>query len=102
MLEVEEKDVVLGMRSPKNRSLLGVNEDFEGEHNDKIHFLFSLIARLCATKKVCDNKSQTKVEVAGVEPASKQGTPELSTRLADHFVLLLAPGRWQPNTRPSL
>ena len=31
MLEVEEKDVVLGLRSPKNRSLLGVNEDFEGE-----------------------------------------------------------------------
>ena len=43
----------------------------------------------------------SKVEVAGVEPASKQGTPELSTRLADHFILLLAPGRWQPNTRPS-
>ncbi len=40
--EVEEKDVVLGMRSPKNRSLLSVNEDFEGERNDKIHFLFSL------------------------------------------------------------
>ena len=31
------------MRSPKKRSLLGVNEHFEGEHNDKIHFLFSLI-----------------------------------------------------------
>ena len=30
------------MRSPKKRSLLGVNEHFEGEHNDKIHFLFSL------------------------------------------------------------
>ena len=43
----------------------------------------------------------SKVEVAGVEPASKQGTPELSTRLADHFVLLLAPGRRQPNPRPS-
>ena len=40
-LEVEEKDVVLGMRSPKNRSLLGVNEDFEGEYNEEIHFLFS-------------------------------------------------------------
>ena len=40
--EVEEKDVVLGLRSPKKRSLLGVNEHFEGEHNDKIHFLFSL------------------------------------------------------------
>lgn len=31
------------MRSPKNRSLLGVNEDFEGKRNDKIHFLFSLL-----------------------------------------------------------
>ena len=30
------------MRSLKKRSLLGVNEHFEGEHNDKIHFLFSL------------------------------------------------------------
>ena len=30
------------MRSPKKRSLLDVNEHFEGEHNDKIHFLFSL------------------------------------------------------------
>ena len=30
------------MRSPKNHSLLGVNEDFKGEHNDKIDFLFSL------------------------------------------------------------
>ena len=30
------------MRSPKKRSLLGVNEHFEGEHNDKIHFLFNL------------------------------------------------------------
>ena len=30
------------MRSPKNRSLLNVNEDFEGKHNDKIDFLFSL------------------------------------------------------------
>ena len=31
------------MRSPKKRSLLDVNEHFEGEHNTKIHFLFSLI-----------------------------------------------------------
>ena len=30
------------MRSLKNRSLLSVNEDFEGEHNAEIHFLFSL------------------------------------------------------------
>ena len=44
----------------------------------------------------------SKVEVAGVEPASKQGTPELSTCLADRFILLLMPGRWQPNTSPSL
>ena len=29
--EVEEKDVVLGLRSPKKRSLLSVNEHFEGE-----------------------------------------------------------------------
>ena len=33
------------MRSPKKRSLLSVNEHFEGEHNDKIHFLFSLPQR---------------------------------------------------------
>ena len=31
------------MRSPKNRSLLGVNEDFEGKHNEEIHFLFSFL-----------------------------------------------------------
>ena len=31
------------MRSPKKRSLLDVNEHFEGEHNDKIHFFFSLV-----------------------------------------------------------
>ena len=30
------------MRSLKKRSLLGVNEHFEGKHNDKIDFLFSL------------------------------------------------------------
>ena len=30
------------MRSPKKRSLLGVNEHFEGERNAEIHFLFSL------------------------------------------------------------
>ena len=33
------------MRSPKKRSLLSVNEHFEGERNDKIHFLFSLGAK---------------------------------------------------------
>ena len=33
------------MRSPKKRSLLSVNEHFEGEHNDKIHFLFSLLQK---------------------------------------------------------
>ena len=43
----------------------------------------------------------SKVEVAGVEPASKQGTPELSTRLADRLILLLEPGRQQPNPSPS-
>ena len=31
------------MRSPKKRSLLSVNEHFEGKRNDKIHFLFTLI-----------------------------------------------------------
>ena len=31
--------IVLGLRSPKNRSLLSVNEDFEGELNDKISLL---------------------------------------------------------------
>ena len=31
------------MRSPKKRSLLCVNEHFEGKRNDKIHFLFTLI-----------------------------------------------------------
>ena len=41
------------------------------------------------------------VEVAGVEPASKQGTQKLSTRLADHFILLPTPGRRQPNVSPS-
>ena len=30
------------MRSPKKRSLLGVNEHFEGKRNAEIHFLFSL------------------------------------------------------------
>ena len=44
----------------------------------------------------------SKVEVAGVEPASKQGTPKLSTRLVDHLILLLRPGRRQPNQSPSL
>ena len=46
--------------------------------------------------------SVTSVEMAGVEPASKQGTQLLSTRLADRFVLLLEPGRRQPNPSPSL
>ena len=41
----------------------------------------------------------SKVEVAGVEPASKQGTLELSTRLASRLILFLEPGRWQPNPR---
>ena len=46
--------------------------------------------------------SGTLVEMAGVEPASKQGTQLLSTRLADRFVLLLEPGRRRPNPSPSL
>ena len=33
------------MRSPKKRSLLIVNEHFEGKHNDKIYF-YSLSKRL--------------------------------------------------------
>ena len=66
--EVEEKDLVLGMQSPKNRSLLGVNEDFEGEHNDKIHFLFSLIACLCATKKSATINRRPKWRWRGSNP----------------------------------
>ncbi|MBO5875363.1 MAG: hypothetical protein J6Q20_02415 [Alistipes sp.] len=31
-----KKDEVQGLRNPKNRSLLIVNEDFEGEHNAEI------------------------------------------------------------------
>ena len=46
--------------------------------------------------------SGTLVEMAGVEPTSKQGTQLLSTRLADRFVLLLEPGRRRPNPSPSL
>ena len=59
LLEVEEKDVVLGQRSPKNRSLLGVNEDFEGERNDKIHFLFSLNIMQCAYLLLVKSKTHT-------------------------------------------
>ena len=33
------------MRSPRKRSLLSVNEHFEGKRNDKIHFLFKLFER---------------------------------------------------------
>lgn len=29
------------LRSLKNRSLLYVNEDFEGKHNAEVHFLFN-------------------------------------------------------------
>ena len=53
-------------------------------------------------KTTRQNVESLKVEVAGVEPASKQGTPELSTCLADRLILLLEPGRQQPNPRPSL
>ena len=45
---------------------------------------------------------QTFVEAAGVEPASKQGTRELSTCLAGRLVLLSEHGRRQPNPDPSL
>ena len=30
-----QKEEFLGLRRPKNRSLLFVNEDFEGKHDDK-------------------------------------------------------------------
>ena len=30
-----EKELILGLRSTRNRSILGVCEDFENEHNDK-------------------------------------------------------------------
>ena len=60
-----------------------------------------LLIKVQDNKKACDINRRLKVEVAGVEPASKQGTPELSTRLADHFILLLEPGRRQPNPRSS-
>ena len=35
---------------PEKRSLLSVNEHFEGERNDKIHFLFSLLC--CDTRVI--------------------------------------------------
>ena len=46
--------------------------------------------------------SASLVEAAGVEPASKQGTRELSTCLAGRLVLLSEHGRRQPNPDPSL
>ncbi|MBQ7856989.1 MAG: hypothetical protein IJ348_07765, partial [Alistipes sp.] len=33
--------LIATLRSPKKRSLLGVNEHFEGEHNDKVALLDS-------------------------------------------------------------
>ena len=40
------------MRSPKKRSLLSVNEHFEGKRNDKIHFLFTLHKTFIAMKGI--------------------------------------------------
>ena len=40
---VKFKVVILGLRSLRNRSLLCVNEDFEGKHNAEVHFKFSSI-----------------------------------------------------------
>ena len=40
--EVEYKELFLGVRSPKKRSLLSVNEHFEGEHNNKRTFFVGL------------------------------------------------------------
>ena len=46
------------MRSPKKRSLLSVNEHFEGERNDKRAFLVSLICKEMNKKmkfKACED-----------------------------------------------
>ena len=43
-MEDELKDEVQGLRRPENRSLLNVNEDFQGKRNAEIHlFIHSLI-----------------------------------------------------------
>ena len=43
-MEDELKDKVQGLRRPENRSLLNVNEDFQGKRNAEIHlFIHSLI-----------------------------------------------------------
>ena len=36
--------LIATLRSPKKRSLLGVNEHFEGEYNDKVALLDSFIS----------------------------------------------------------
>ena len=39
LLWIELKELFLGLRSPKKRSLLSVNEHFKGERNNKRAFL---------------------------------------------------------------
>ena len=41
--EVVYKVEFLGLRGPKNHSILGVCEDFEGERNDKITFIYGFV-----------------------------------------------------------
>ena len=43
--------LILGLRSLRNRSLLGVNEDFEGEHNDKVALLYGFYLFLYITHR---------------------------------------------------
>ena len=53
-LRVEEKDVIQGLRSLRNRSVHEVLEDFEGEHNAEGRFL------LGSTKTKNNEKSPNK------------------------------------------
>ena len=76
-----------------------INKKHTSNGNTNVVCVFTLSVK---TKNDPTNVESLKVEVAGVEPASKQGTPELSTCLADRLILLLEPGRQQPNPRPSL
>ena len=41
--EVVYKVEFLGLLGPKNHSILGVCEDFEGERNDKITFIYGFV-----------------------------------------------------------
>ena len=41
-MRFEQKELFLGLRSPKKRSLLSVNEHFKGERNNKRAFLVNL------------------------------------------------------------